>query len=584
MAGDSVEQIKEKSCFLRGTIGGVLCSDATHFNEEDYQLLKFHGTYQQDDRDLRTERKKAGLDKAWIFMIRTKLPGGSITATQYLALDRLTEEVANGTLRITTRQGIQFHGVLKSKLKECIARINKSGVATWGACGDVVRNTMGPASPLHTPQHQDAQKLAKEMSNTFLARSHAYTEIWLNGEKLDLGKSFHEEEELVYGKYYLPRKFKIGIAIPPQNDVDIYTQDIGFITHAPQGEVEGYTMLVGGGFGMTHGLIKTYPVLAKPLFYVKREHAVAAAIAIVTVQRDYGNREDRKRARLKYLIEERGMDWFRTEVQSRLKMPTEAPKPFVFTTVADMLGWHEQGDGRLFCGIWVSEGRIKDTETVRYRSGFRKIAESFGFPICLTPNCNILFCNIEPVQRATVDQVLREFGIPLPDGLTEARKMSHACVALPTCGLALAESERVFPSVMDEIDKILRALKLEKEPILIRMSGCPNGCSRPYNADIAFVGRAPGKYAFFVGGSMIGDRLVGLERKVLEMKDIPSVIKFYLEEFVVNRKNKETFTEYWRRTHPIGPRPIPEQFHLELAERAARLAGQNQRSITETSD
>lgn len=569
MAGSPVEQIKEKSHFLRGTIQETLCSDATHFSEEEYQLLKFHGTYQQDDRDQRVERKRAGLDKAWSFMVRTKTPGGSLTAEQYLALDKVAGDIGNGTLRITTRQGIQFHGILKGNLKECIARVNQHGITTWGACGDVVRNTMGPASPLHTPAHLEAQRLAKEISDTFLAHSHAYTEIWVDGKKL--GEKDVEVEEPIYGKYYLPRKFKIGIAIPPRNDVDVYTQDIGFVTHAPNGQVEGYTILVGGGFGMTHGLLKTYPVLGKPLFYVKREYAIAAAIAIVTTQRDHGNREDRKISRLKYVIENRGIDWFRKEVQSRLNVPTEPAKPIHFTTVSDMLGWNEQGDGRLFCAIWVSEGRIKDTEKVSYRAAFREIAQKFGFPIRFTPNCSILFYNIDPAQRKEVDQILREHKIPYTDGFTEARKTSHACVALPTCGLALAESERVFPGVMDEIDKILRELGIEKEPILIRMSGCPNGCSRPYNADIAFVGRAPGKYALFMGGSSVGDRLAGLERKIVELKDIPAVVRSHLQEFVAHHQKGESFTAYWGRTHQTGAQPSPEQFHVELAERAARL-------------
>jgi sulfite reductase beta subunit-like hemoprotein len=363
--------------------------------------------------------------------------------------------------------------------------------------------------------------------------------------------------------------------------VDIYTQDIGYVAHAPNGQAEGYTILVGGGFGMTHGKLKTYPVLGQPLFYVARGHAVAAGVAIVTVQRDYGNREDRSRARMKYLIEERGLEWLRKEAEARLQAPTEHPKPLQWTTVADMLGWHEQGDGKLFCGVFVPQGRIQDTERVRYRSAFREITRRFRFPIRLTPNCNLLFFDIQPDQRNAVDQVLDQYGVPSDEGMTEARKTSHACVALPTCGLALAESERVFGQVMDEIDQILRELRLEKEPILIRMAGCPNGCSRPYNADISFVGRAPGKYAFFVGGSMTGDRLVGLEKKVVDLKEIPAMVKTCLEEFAAHREDGETFTAYWGRTHQPGPRPVPEQFHFELAERSARLAASTQNGAAE---
>jgi sulfite reductase beta subunit-like hemoprotein len=551
-----------------------LRSDASHFGEDELQLLKFHGTYQQDDRDTRGELRKAGLDKAWSFMVRTKIPGGHLEAADYLKLDQIATDLSNQTIRITTRQNFQYHVVLKGGLKECIARVTQSGITTVGACGDIVRNVMASPSPLHTPAHGDAQKLADELTQALFPQTRAYAEIWLNGEKLYPPPE--AENEPLYGQHYLPRKFKIGVIVPPRNDVDIYTHDIGYVAHAPNGQVEGYTILVGGGFGMTHGKLKTYPVLAKPLFYVAREHAVAAGVAIVTVQRDFGNREDRSRARMKYLIEERSLAWFRQEVEARLPAPTEPPKPLQLTTVADMLGWHEQGDGKLFCGVFVPQGRIQDTGDVRYRSAFREIARQLGCPIRLTPNCNILFCNLRPDQRQTMDQMLTQHGVPGDEGMTEARKTSHACVALPTCGLALAESERVFGQVMDEIDQILRELQLEKEPILIRMAGCPNGCSRPYNADISFVGRAPGKYAFFVGGSMTGDRLVGLEKKVVELKEIPAVVKTYLEEFVARRQDGEIFSAYWGRTHQPGPRPEPEQFHFELAERSARLAATSQ--------
>lgn len=570
MAKQSVEEIKAESNALRGTIVETLNSDSTHFSEADYQLLKFHGTYQQDDRDQRIERKRAGLDKAWSFMIRSKMPGGKVSAEQYLAHDRLCEEIGNGTLRITTRQGFQMHGVVKSDLKQCIAAIQKSGLTTSGACGDVVRNTMGPASPFDTPAHRDAQRLAEELSQTFLAKTSSYTEIWLNGEKLELDSNGNEspaDEEPIYGKVYLPRKFKIGIAVPPQNDVDIYAQDLGFVPHLVGGEVEGYTVLVGGGFGMSHGKLHTRPFLAQPLFYVKREHAMEAAVGVVTTQRDYGRRDDRSQARLKYLIDSKGLEWFRKEVESRMEGPTEKPKPLQWNTVQDSLGWHEQGDGKLFVGVWVNEGRIADTEIAQYRTGFRKIAEEFGLTIWLTPNCNIVFSDIDPVRRDAVEKVLADHGIAPAESFTETRKTAHACVALPTCGLALAESERIFPTLMAEVDKTLVELGLEKEQILIRMTGCPNGCARPYNADIAFVGRAPDKYAVFAGGSSYGDRLVGLELKVATTEELPGIVRSYLEAYVAGRENGERFSEWWGRTRKNGPAPTAEQFHVELSER-----------------
>jgi sulfite reductase (ferredoxin) len=581
MANNSVEQIKDQSRQLRGTIEPTLADPAsTHFTEDDYQLLKFHGTYQQDDRDLRVPRKKEGLDKAWSFMVRTKQPGGKITAAQYLALDSLASDIANGTLRITNRQGIQFHGILKVSLRDAMQRIHDSGLTTWGACGDVVRNTMGPSAPFDTAAHRAAQALAQELSDTFMARSSAYAQIWLNGEKLSLDAAGNtaaaeEIEEPIYGKHYLPRKFKIGIAIPPRNDTDIYSQDLGYIADlAPDGTVTGYHVTAGGGFGMSHGQNKTYPVLGKPMFRVAAEHAVRAAVAIVTTQRDHGDRTDRKHARLKYTIEDMGFDRFREEVLRRMDVPVQPFAPARLETVGDVLGWHEQGDGRLFLGLFVEVGRIKDEGGCNYRAAFREIAQQFGFPFRFTPNANLIFADIAPEQRDAVGAVLARHGVPLDGGLTEARRTGHSCVALPTCGLALSESERVFPGVMDQIDSVLRELGLENEPLLVRMTGCPNGCGRPYNADFGFVGRAPDKYAFYVGGSITGDRLAGLDRKVVTTAEIPAVVRPYLEAFKTGRQSSETFSAWYGRTHTVGEAPHPDQFHVELTERAARLAGQ----------
>ncbi len=579
MASKEVEIIKDESKQLRGTIEETLQDTrASHFSDEDYQVLKFHGTYQQDNRDERIPRKKQGLDKAWSFMVRTKQPGGNMTAAQYLAMDKLADEIANGTLRITTRQGLQFHGILKTSLRDSMQRIVDSGMTTWGACGDVVRNTMGPAAPLKDAAHDDSQLLASEINDRFLAKSTAYTQIWLNGEKMDIdadGNGVEPVEEPIYGEHYLPRKFKIGIVVPPRNDVDVYSQDIGFIAQLDNGKVVGYSIVVGGGFGMHHGQQATYPVLAKPLFYVAREHAVDAAEAIVTVQRDFGDRTNRKHARLKYTIEDRGIDWFREEVCKRLDAPTEEFRESRFNTVADMLGWHEQGDGKLFCAVHVEVGRITDVENgPGYRTGFRTLAEKFDKPMRFTPNTNAIFFDIEPGQKDAFDSVLQEYKIPHTEGFTEARKTSHACVALPTCGLSLAESERYFPSLMDEVDKVLIELGLEKEPILFRMTGCPNGCARPYNADFGFVGRGPGRYALFVGGAITGDRLAGLEQKVAKSEELPGIIRNYLQDFSDQRRNGETFSQYWGRTRTNGAAPHPEQFHVELAERAARLAAE----------
>ncbi|QSR88500.1 NADPH-dependent assimilatory sulfite reductase hemoprotein subunit [Methylacidiphilum caldifontis] len=561
-----IEHIKEKSRSLRGAILETLKkASETHFSEEDAQVLKFHGCYQQDNRDLRNERKKQGLDKAWIFMVRTKCPGGALSASQYLSLDKLSDAVGNGTLRITTRQGIQLHGVVFGGLRRCISSIIGSGIHTWGACGDIVRNVVASPSPIKDGVHDQIQQIALSISNLFLSKSKAYTEIWINSIPVEYGLENENqlEEEPIYGKVYLPRKFKIGFVIPPHNDVDIYSQDLGFVTHVSANKIEGFTVLVGGSHGMTHGIVKTYPKLAVPLFFIPLEKLSETAIAIVQTQRDFGNREDRKRARLKYLIDERGIDWFRSEVCSRLSFVPEEPKPFSFSSVSDRLGWHSQGDGKYFLGIRVENGRIGDFPSLPLRSILRNLIQDYQPSIRLTPNANILLCDIDEDKKEHINRLLvqnRLFPVSLK---TVARNVAHACVALPTCGLALAESERVFPQIMDKIEEILVELGLSKEEILIRMSGCPNGCSRPYNADIAFVGRAPNRYALYVGGSIAGDRLASLQKRVVELADIPSVVREYLEDFVQNRRPEESFSQYWQRINPGCEESTPQQFHQE---------------------
>lgn len=590
MSKASVEEIKHESSGLRGQIAEEFADNSiSHVSDESNILLKFHGSYQQDNRDVRAERSKAKLEKDWSFMIRSKMPGGRITAKQYLIHDDLCTK-AMGSLRLTNRQGIQLHGVLKGGLKEVIHNVCHSGLSTMGACGDVVRNTMGPAAPIKDAVHADAQKLTEEISQRFLWRSSAYADIWLDGEKIDPNWSKDpdvnpqvraitqtpESNEPIYGKVYLPRKFKMAVAIQPSNDVDLWSQDVSFIPHVVNGEVEGYTITVGGGFGMSHGQLSTRPFLAQPLFYVQRTHAVDAAEAIVTTQRDHGNRTDRKNARLKYTVQTMGIDAFRAEVQRRLPgIETFPAKELKFDTVEDKLGWHEQGDGKLYCAVYVSMGRIVDTENgPKYRSAFAEIARTLDLPYIITPNTNVIIADIAPELKSQVDAILAKHGLVHSDDMTRARKVAHACVALPTCGLSLSESERVLPGIMDKIDPVLRELGLENEPILFRMTGCPNGCGRPYNADFGFVGRAPNKYAMFVGGSVRGDRLAGLELKSVLGDEIPVKVREFLEAFKAERLGGEIFADWFARTRTIGEAPTPEQFHIELAERAAKLAGE----------
>ncbi len=557
----SVEEIKMESHGLRGHIEETLQSEATHFGEEEFQLLKFHGSYQQDDRDLRSKRRAEGLDKAWQFMVRSKIPGGDLTAEQYLVHDRMADELANHTIRLTNRQGIQMHGVLFGSLRDCINRINTCGLTTRGACGDIVRNTMACAVPFHDSPHLEVQELAKIISRTFYPTTRGYSEIWLNDEKITQES---EPEDPIYGDAYLPRKFKIGIAVPPHNDVDVLSHDVGLVAEIENGEIVGYNVFVGGGFGMSFGQTKTRPALGQPLFFVEKQNVIVALKAIVSAQREHGRRDDRKQARLKYLILDRGVDWFREQVFSRLHVPVGIAKPVSFGSTEDLLGWHEQGDGRLFCGIWIPEGRVADFEDRRYRSALRALCGEVGVRVRITPNSNVYFYDIDPSLRSSVDGTLKANGIPPAHTLTRARQMSHACVALPTCGLALAESERVFSDLMSRIDVVLRELHLEREPLLFRMSGCPNGCARPYNADFAFVGRSPGKYAVYVGGSYRGDRLVSLASKNTPFDGLTGFVHEILKEFVAERTFDETFSDYWGRTHPQSEVETT-QFHLEDA-------------------
>ena len=583
----NVEDVKKNSHQLRGTLPESLASGSPQFSDDEKHLIKFHGIYQQDDRDERIERQKAKQDAAWILMVRSKIPGGGLSAEQYLALDRLADEFGNGTLRITTRQDFQFHGILKSDVKQLIRKINDAQVTTFGGCGDVERNVMATPAPFDTPAHREVQRVARELSHELLPKTNAYFEVWLNGEKVKINptdrsdqKNLSDQPDPLYGETYLPRKFKTTIVLPPENDVDIYAHDLGFVAHAPKGEIEGYTVLAGGGFGMDHGKQATYPFLAVPLFYIQKQHMLATAKAVIAVHRDHGDRTNRKHARIKYLIAERGVDWFRNEVKARLEAPTEEPKPFVLKSVADMLGWHEQGDAerRLFCGIRVECGRVADYDAsapgklkgVRYRSGLRAIIERFKCPVRLTANQNIICYNLSAQDRSAFDAMLKEHRIADAESYTHAHRMSIACVALPTCGQALSESERIFPALMDEFDVILKELHIEREEILFRMTGCPNGCARPYNADIAFVGRGIDKYAVYIGGSLRGDRMAGLMFKTVDLNEIPARIRPFLEEYVKGRLNGESFSDYWGRTHTNGPAPHPSQFHEELTAREAR--------------
>ncbi|HEX6750445.1 MAG TPA: NADPH-dependent assimilatory sulfite reductase hemoprotein subunit [Longimicrobium sp.] len=541
-----VERIKQESGGLRGTLADELAEGGTTFSDTAKQLLKFHGSYEQEDRDLRRERKQAGLEPAWQFMVRSKIPGGALTAAQYLVHDELAERFGNGTLRITTRQGIQLHGVIKGDLRATIATLNEALVTTLGACGDVVRNVVGCPAPLPGTARAEALSLVKRVSDRFLPATRAYHEIWVDGEKVAGGEP-EPEVDPVYGDRYLPRKFKIAFAFPDDNCTDVHTNDLGLLVIERDGALAGFNVLVGGGLGRTHGKTTTYPRLADPLAFVPPDEVLEVAAAVIAVQRDWGNRTDRRHARLKYLLDERGIGWFRAEVERELGRALLPPLPVTVTGVHDHLGWHRQGDGRWFYGIFVENGRVSDTPKLRLRSALREAAARFGAGVHLTTQQNVLLTDIPGDDRASVERLLAEHGLVPLHQLSGARRWSMACPALPTCGLALAESERVLPAVMDRLETELAKIGLADEPVSIRMTGCPNGCARPYTAELAFVGRSLGKYAVYLGGSWEGTRLATPWADLVPLDDlVPTVLPLF-ERFARERTPGEAFGDFHRR-------------------------------------
>jgi sulfite reductase (ferredoxin) len=541
-----VEVIKRESRYLRGTLKEALVDGEAKFSEENVQVLKFHGVYQQDDRDLRAQLKKEGKDRHWIMMVRARIPGGVLTADQYLAFDRIASTLTEyGSIRITTRQTIQLHGVVKDRLKETIREINEVLITTLGGCGDQVRNiTCCPApgdEPFRAQMREDVLALVDRLG----AKTHAYHEIWLDGEPVEVGPG--ETEEPIYGDVYLPRKFKIALAPEGDNCIDVYDNDVGLVAHVEDGHVAGYTVLVGGGMGRTASDPNTYPRLATPMAYVPREEVVDVVTAIVTVQRDFGDRSNRRFARLKYTIDRGGFDWFRGEVEQRLGRTLAPPRTLAWDSGDDHFGWHREGDGVSYLGLFIPQGRVTDTETLPLKSGLRQVVERFRPTVRLTPQQNVILSGIPDDQKAAVEQCLREAGIPLPGAWSLARKRAMACVALPTCGLAVAESERVLPEVVAQFERLFEELGIEDAGITLRMTGCPNGCARPYNANIAFVGRTLGKYDVFLGGSDVGTALNERFQEVVPLDNLVDAVRPVLEAYAKEREPGEPFGDFCRR-------------------------------------
>lgn len=548
------EDLKEGNPLLTGTIAQTLADPAKDcFTHDDYEFLKFHGIYQQDDRD----KRKAG--KQYIFMVRTKFPGGVLSAAQYLECDRLATEYGNRTLRITTRQDFQFHGVLKSNLRQTIKELNQALITTLGACGDLERNVMAPPTPATSPLVDEVLAQARRLSDALLPRTHAYHRIWVEGQELDLNDPANQNfSDPLYLKQYLPRKFKTALVIPPLNDCDIFTNDLGFVVIAEGERLAGYNLLAGGGLGMSHGNAQTFPRLADVIGFLGPEHLEPVAKAVITVHRDFGDRTNRRHARLKYVLAERGVDWFRGEVEARAGVKLQAPRPFHFNRQGDLLGWHRQTNGNYFLGVFVENGRIRDADGHRLKAGLRAVAERFRPEVRLTPSQNLLFVDVRADDREPVTRLLAAHGVSVENPFTPTRLASMACPALPTCGLALAESERALPDILTRLEQLQAELGLQNEEIIVRMTGCPNGCARPYMAEIGLVGRAPNKYQIYLGGNAASTRLNRLWKDNVRNEDLVHELQPLLARFARERAPGERFGDFCARTvwgASAGPEP-----------------------------
>ncbi|MED1674915.1 assimilatory sulfite reductase (NADPH) hemoprotein subunit [Pallidibacillus thermolactis] len=539
------ERIKKESNYLRGTLEESLQDPITgSISPDDTQLIKFHGSYQQDDRDVRDERRRKKLEPAYQFMVRARITGGIVTPEQWLALDKVAATYGNGTLRITTRQTFQFHGVLKWDLKSTIRKINEAMISTLATCGDVNRNVVASANPHQSALHQEVYEWAKKISDHLLPSTPAYHEIWLDGEKVvDRLKDLNVVEP-IYGQTYLPRKFKIGIAIPPENDVDVYSQDIGLIAIIEENELKGFNVLVGGGMGMTHGDRNTYPQLAKLAGFTPKEKVVDVCEKIITIQRDYGNRTDRKNARFKYTIDRLGLEWFKEELANRLGWSLEESRPFKFKHNGDRYGWVKGENGNWHLTLFIQSGRISDTDNYPLMTGLREIAKIHKGEFRLTTNQNVIIANVPPEEKSNINKLVKKYKLTDGKHFSALRRYSMSCVGFPTCGLAMAESERYFPKLLDKLEEIIDEAGLHDNEIVIRMTGCPNGCARPALAEIAFVGKAPGKYNVYLGGSFTGDRLNQLYKENIGEKEILDTLRPILFQYAKERKRGERFGDF----------------------------------------
>ncbi len=537
-----VETLKQSSRHLRGALAEELAAPGSQVSEDGYNLLKFHGSYEQYDRDSATARKQAGQEKDYSFMLRVRMPGGRLSAKQYLALDDLADTYANGTLRLTTRQGIQFHGIIKGELKPTIAAINDTLLTTMAACGDVARNVMTSPLPIADAAHRRLDADARMLSTALLPQSHAYHEIFL-----DEAPSGEAEAEPLYGDTYLPRKFKIAIATPQDNSVDVLTNDLGLIAIFEGDDLLGYNVAVGGGLGMTHNRADTFPRMGSIVGSVPADELLAITKAVVVLHRDHGNRADRKRARLKYVVEDMGVDWVRARLGKIIGHELADALPMPAFQVPEILGWHAQGDGAYWLGVPVPSGRVADQDGVQLRSALRAVMQRFNASPIVTAQQDILLADLRLEDRAAIEALLADHGVTLAEQLSPLARWALACPALPTCGLALTEAERVRQPLVAQIEAQLARFGLLDERISLRITGCPNGCARSYAGDIGLVGRIPGRYALYVGGDFAGTRLsFKLHERVAE-GDIGEILAPLFAAFAAQRAPQEEFGNFCHR-------------------------------------
>lgn len=560
-APSDVERIKRESNYLRGTLKEVMLDPiSAGIPDDDNRLMKHHGSYLQDDRDLRNERQKQKLEPAYQFMLRVRMPGGVATPEQWLVMDDLAEKYGNGTLKLTTRETFQMHGILKWNMKSTIQEIHAALLDTIAACGDVNRNVMCASNPYQSEVHAEVYEWSKKLSNDLLPRTRAYHEIWLDEEKV-AGTPEVEEVEPMYGPLYLPRKFKIGIAVPPSNDIDVFSQDLGLIAIVEEGKLVGFNVAIGGGMGMTHGDKETYPQLAKVIGFVKPEQIYDVAEKVITIQRDYGNRSERKNARFKYTVDRLGLETVKEELEERLGWSLGEAKPYHFDNNGDRYGWVKGIRGKWHLTLFVEGGRVADFNDYKLKTGLREIAKIHTGDIRLTSNQNIIIADVSAQKKKIISELIEQYGLKDGEYVSALRRSSIACVSLPTCGLAMAEAERYLPRLIDKIETIVDDNGLRNEEITIRMTGCPNGCARHALGEIGFIGKAPGKYNMYLGAAHDGSRLSKMYRENIGEEEILSELSMILPRYAKEREQDEHFGDFVIRAGIVQATTDGTNFH-----------------------